>query len=299
MGQLFANFAYGTLASGITSGATSATLTTGHGARFPSPVTANGDFFYGVFEEASPADPANPLREIVTCTARSSDGITISRGQHGTTARAWTALDKFELRAIAADFSSIPDSTGVVKDYIGATAPAGYVLASGRTIGSAASGATERANADCYALFVLLWNSMSNTEAAVSSGRGANAAADWSANKTITLPDLRGRVVAGKDNMGGTTASRLTSASGITGTTLGASGGAQTHTLTAGESGLPSHGHSISATYVVGGGTAIFGSSGGAQDLGTPSVGSAGPSSASSAHQNTQPTLVLNKIIKL
>lgn len=302
MGQLFANFAYGTLASGITSGATSATLTTGHGARFPSPVTANGDFFYGVFEEASPADPANPLREIVTCTARSSDGITISRGQHGTTARAWTALDKFELRAIAADFSSIPDSTGVVKDYIGATAPAGYVLASGRTIGSAASGATERANADCYALFVLLWNSMSNTEAAVSSGRGANAAADWSANKTITLPDLRGRVVAGKDNMGGTTASRLTSASGITGTTLGAVGGTETHTLTAGQSGLPSHSHSDNYVYNAGegGGTYTAGSSGSANlVISTTSTGAAGPSSASSAHQNTQPTLVLNKIIKL
>lgn len=49
---------------------------------------------------------------------------------------------------------------------------------------------------------------------------------------TFNLPDLRGRVPAGKDNMGGSTASRLTNAgSGITGTTLGAVGGAETVTL--------------------------------------------------------------------
>ena len=47
-----------------------------------------------------------------------------------------------------------------------------------------------------------------------------------------TAPDLRGRTIAGKDNMGGVTASRLTAAgSGITGTTLGTTGGAETHVL--------------------------------------------------------------------
>jgi microcystin-dependent protein len=56
------------------------------------------------------------------------------------------------------------------------------------------------------------------------------------------LPDLRGRVPAGKDNMGGTAASRLTSAgSGIDGLTLGAAGGSQTHSLSAAQSGLPAH----------------------------------------------------------
>jgi len=190
--------------------------------------------------------------------------------------------------------------TGSMSDYIGSTAPDGYVLASGRTIGNAASGGTERANADTSALFALLWNSMANSEASVSSGRGASAAADFAANKTIALPDLRGRSTAGKDNMGGTTASRLTSGgSGITGTTLGAAGGTETHTLTAGQSGLPSHGHSISATYITGGVTGLLGAGGGSEGLGTPSIGSAGPTSASSAHQNTQPTYIVNKIIKL
>ena len=50
------------------------------------------------------------------------------------------------------------------------------------------------------------------------------------------LPDKRGRASFGKDDMGGSAAGRLTSGgSGITGTTLGAAGGAQTHTLTTGQ----------------------------------------------------------------
>lgn len=189
--------------------------------------------------------------------------------------------------------------TGTISDYIGIMAPTGYVLADGKTIGSASSSGN-RANDDCYALFKLLWDSMANSEAAVSGGRGANADSDWSANKTIALPDLRGRVTAGKDNMGGTTASRLTSAgSGITGTTLGVAGGTETHTLTAGQSGLPSHSHPLTATYISG--AVPDRSSAGGTDVSyaAGTSGSAGGTSASSAHQNTQPTFVVNKIIKL
>lgn len=48
---------------------------------------------------------------------------------------------------------------------------------------------------------------------------------------TFNLPDGRGRVIAGKDNMGGSAANRLTLAeSGITGTTLGATGGIESFT---------------------------------------------------------------------
>jgi microcystin-dependent protein len=61
---------------------------------------------------------------------------------------------------------------------------------------------------------------------------------------TFGMPDLRGRATAGVDNMGGTAANRLTSGgSGIVGSTLGASGGAETHALTSGENGT--HGHAL------------------------------------------------------
>lgn len=56
-------------------------------------------------------------------------------------------------------------------------------------------------------------------------------------SSTFNLPDLRGRLVAGIDNMGGVAASRITAGvSGVPGTTLGGTGGdqhAQTDTLTA------------------------------------------------------------------
>jgi hypothetical protein len=83
----------------------------------------------------------------------------------------------------------------------------GWVRANGNTIGSATSGATERANADCQSLFQYLWTN--DTSLTVSTGRGASAAADWAANKTITLPDMRGRTLAGMDTMGSTNASRI------------------------------------------------------------------------------------------
>jgi len=64
---------------------------------------------------------------------------------------------------------------------------------------------------------------------------------------TFNIPDLRGRVIAGKDDMGGSAASRLTSGgSGITGTTLGATGGAEIHALTIAE--LPAHTHANTLT---------------------------------------------------
>ncbi|MCW1990846.1 phage tail protein [Bradyrhizobium diazoefficiens] len=52
---------------------------------------------------------------------------------------------------------------------------------------------------------------------------------------TFNIPDLRGRFLAGADNMGGTAASRLTSTYLGAAGTLGNNGGSQSHTLTAGE----------------------------------------------------------------
>ena len=122
-------------------------------------------------------------------------------------------------------------ATGDWKLRYGTGVLSGFVRGNGRTIGSATSGATERANADTQALFEYLWDA--DASLVVSTGRGVSAAADWSANKTIALPDLRGRVIAGLDDMGNSAAGRLTNATISTdATTLGRTGGGETRSLT-------------------------------------------------------------------
>jgi hypothetical protein len=121
-------------------------------------------------------------------------------------------------------------STGDTKCKYGTGVLTGFIRWNGRTIGSATSGATERANADAQALFEYLWSTDANL--VVSTGRGASANADWVANKTITLPDGRGRVWAMLDDMGNTSAARIasvfTSGSNIV---LGAANGSPDKTL--------------------------------------------------------------------
>lgn len=124
--------------------------------------------------------------------------------------------------------SGIP--TGCMMMFGATTAPTGWVRANGRTIGNASSAATERANADTASLYSFLWTNYSDSVCAVSSGRGASAAADYAANKTIGLPDLRGRAFFGLDDMGNSAAARLgTAISNVT--TNGQSGGSEVMTI--------------------------------------------------------------------
>ncbi len=185
--------------------------------------------------------------------------------------------------------------TGMIAPYVGTTAPTGFVLLDGKTIGNAASGGTERANADTVDLFTLLWNSMADAQAPVSGGRGANAAADYAANKTITLPDGRGRGIFGKDDMGGAAANRITNAgSGIVGTTLGVAGGAETVALAAANHASHAHGVNVYSQNTAG----TIGVYGGPIQalLGTPATDAQG---SGTAHQNMSPALILNLICKL
>jgi phage-related tail fiber protein len=249
------------------------------------------------------------------------------------------------LSSTVAAIASVP--TGIEFGYWGTAAPAGYVLASGRTIGSATSGASERAHADTAALFALLWASGTDvtlpilTSGGAASARGASASADFAANKRISLPDLRGRVGVGMDNMGGSTASRLTTAgASIDGTVLGAAGGAETHTLSSAQ--MPSHTHTASTTaagahthtgvtdtepahthnntaYGTGSGAVIGNGATGVQNTARASTSAGSHNHAltidaavdhshavtvnangsGNAHNNTQPSIVRNVIIKL
>ncbi len=97
----------------------------------------------------------------------------------------------------------------------------GYVRLNGRTIGSALSGASERANLDTQSLYEELW-----PYCAVTGGKGASAAADFAANKPLVLPDAAGRGLFGLDDMGDGAKGRLT---GVT--VPGSVTGAATYTL--------------------------------------------------------------------
>lgn len=181
--------------------------------------------------------------------------------------------------------------SGIILDYAGTTAPSGWLLAAGQAV-----------SRSTYApLF-----------GAIGTRYGAG-----DGSTTFNLPDLRGRVTAGKDDMNGTAANRLTSAaSGVAGATLGAAGGTQTHTLTVAQ--MPAHGHGVNdpghlhnwgntarafAASILNGVFGIFALGGSTPgDLNTTtsftgiSIQSAG---SGQAHNNVQPTIITNKIIKV
>lgn len=164
---------------------------------------------------------------------------------------------------------AIPEGVpaGVMVPFAGATAPTDWLLCYGQTVSR-----TTYAN---------LFTAIGTTHGA---GDGST---------TFALPDLRGRVPGGKDDMGGVASSRLTTAgSGVDGLTLGAAGGAQTHTLSVAQ--IPAHTHTVSTIRT------STGTSGLQTDNGNSSEGSVTSSSVGSgaAHNNTQPTIVLNYIIK-
>ena len=104
--NLFTNNAATTLASSILVGATSLTVSSGTGALFPT--LAGGAYFYCTL-----SNTANTTIEIIKVTARSTDTFTIVRAQDNTSASAFTAGDKVELRLTAIDLQNFPqlDST--------------------------------------------------------------------------------------------------------------------------------------------------------------------------------------------
>jgi microcystin-dependent protein len=105
---------------------------------------------------------------------------------------------------------------GMISPFAGlaATVPNGWLLCYGQVL-----------NATADPEYASLWNTIGTTY-------GGSGIASFN------VPDLRGRAVAGVDNMGGSDAGRLSLAN-----TPGTSGGAETHTLVEGQ--LPSHTHTI------------------------------------------------------
>ena len=171
---------------------------------------------------------------------------------------------------------------GVVMPYAGPSAPANWLLCGGQAV----------SRTDYGSLFAVIGTTYG-------SGDGST---------TFNVPDLRGRVVAGVDNMGGTDAGRLDWAN-----TLGTNGGAQTHTLT--EAQIPRHTHVQNAhshgpgnetRFVTNSGQLIAGLTAG-NALYSPFNAATSTANATATNQNTgggqahnimQPTMVMNYIIK-
>ncbi len=137
MGIKFANSAFATLAAGINSSATSITLTTGQGARFPS--LGAGDYFYATLIDAS-----NNL-EIVKCTARSTDVLTVVRAQESTTARAYSTGDRIELRITSA---GLVDLAGELLSRANNLSDLANVATARTNLGLVASATTDTTNAN-------------------------------------------------------------------------------------------------------------------------------------------------------
>lgn len=168
-------------------------------------------------------------------------------------------------------YINAPTVAGMIIPFAGSSAPTGFLLCGGQAV-----------SRNTYAtLFGII-----GTTYGVGDG-----------SSTFNLPDLQGRVIAGKDDMSGSSANRLTDqAGGLNGDTLGDTGGSETQGLSIAQ--LPSHSHGSVVTNVStspktntgdGGDTVVASIS---QSKSATSVGDG------TAHNNVQPTIILNYIIK-
>ena len=209
---------------------------------------------------------------------------------------------------LAADVAQLLTPAGIIVPYAGGTAPVNYLLCDGASVTVASYTALHTAIGYTYG------------------GSGPN----------FNLPDLRGRVIAGKE----ATATLLTAGlSAITSTTLGATGGnealhththaptvtatqaAHQHTQPAHYHTTPDHSHGLAGSNSSGGVVGTFRTGAGLSVYDNTAVGGGGTTgwggnestdpttpaitvSASNANtgaggsQNVQPTIILNYIIK-
>lgn len=108
---------------------------------------------------------------------------------------------------------------------------------------------------------------------------------------TFNVPDLRGRVPLGKDNMGGTPAGRVTASEADN---LGEGSGAEDHTLTEAE--MPSHSHSLH-TGTTGSGTVTVDHAT-IDNAHIDTAGAIHDTGGGGAHANVQPYQTVSYIVK-
>jgi microcystin-dependent protein len=163
--------------------------------------------------------------------------------------------DYVDTEVAGIDPATVP--VGTMLDYAGSSEPSGWLFCYGQSL----------SRASYSALFTALGT--------------AYGAVDGS---SFSLPDCRGRIVAGKDDMGGVSADRLTAQSGgVNGDTLGATGGEERHDLAG--AGMPDN--TTSSIWTKSSDNSVLQIVNDTGHTGT----------ASEPHNNVQPSIVFNKII--
>lgn len=221
-----------------------------------------------------------------TLTLSGSGKLKVADDGIGSTQLATDAVETINIKdgevtsaKLAASAVSTLMPAGLVLPYAGGSAPSGYLVCDG----SAVSRTT----------YATLFTALGGAASPYGSGDGST---------TFNVPDLRGRVIAGHDiAVGGSTADRLTGLTGgVNSDTVGNAGGEQTQTLSVAQ--MPAHTHDTEA----GAGNPSPGIGTGSnvsvnlsifdlvarQSILAKSTGGGG------AHNNVQPTMILNYIIK-
>jgi len=98
----FANFAVSTLTTGIDDTVGTLDVASGHGARFPT-----ADFWIAVADASDPGGTG----EVMLCTSRSTDTLTVTRGQDDTAGVAHSAGEVVQLVAPATFYRNEPFAT--------------------------------------------------------------------------------------------------------------------------------------------------------------------------------------------
>lgn len=195
--------------------------------------------------------------------------------------------------ALQAEIDAIQGvTTGDMKWLFKSTPATGWLVLNGDSIGDSGSGATFTGST-YEDLYTFLWTNVSDTYAPVSTGRGASAAADWAAGKTLTMPDASDRALMGvgttftesgftTDGTSTLVADNIPAHTHDAGTLATNSAGAHTHTITTNDQSTDGNGAVRSSA---GGGTG-YSASGAAQSNGahthtlTGATGSTGSGTA-------------------
>lgn len=202
---------------------------------------------------------------------------TVATGTAPLTVSSTTAVTNLNADLLDGQHGSVYSPAGMVSQFAGASAPTGWLLCDGTAVSRTTYG-----------------NLFTAIGTAYGTGDGST---------TFNLPNLKGRVPVGRDS------------ADTSFDVIGETGGAKTVTLTAAQSGLPAHSHSITdpghnhymdqGPYTGGGNYTPPGSNnqypgnaGTRNNTTGITINNSTAQNASEAHNNLQPYIVMNYIIK-